>query len=154
MCLYLDDETALKWTCKNSNQVEMQVFLEPASEQDCSTAPIPSYKLLVSHGARYELVGGQIDGKVAEVVGMGANAFEVRFRKSTCKTHTTTITEKCPICGENKKGKLNCCNKGGSWQGKCADFGEKEYTWDEGAKACQNVSPKPPKPPATPSLCL
>ena len=93
--MYVDDLTALKWTCKNSNQVEMQVFEEPVSEQDCSTAPVPSYKLLVSHGTRYELVGGQIDEKVAVIVGMSTKAFEIRFRKSTCNTHTTTIPEKC-----------------------------------------------------------
>ena len=70
-------------------------------------------------------------------------------------------SEKCHICGKSKKGKLNCCSKGGSWEGKCGDSGEKEYTWIEGAEACQNEPPKPPttdgmspKPPTTHGMCL
>ena len=144
MCMYLDDKNGLKWTCKNSKEVEMQVF----ADQDCKTTPLPSYKALVSHGARYEPGGGQIDKKVATIVGMDTTAFEVRFRKFTCKTRTEA---KCPICVKSKKGKLSCCNKGGSWEGKCGDPGEKEYTWVEGAEACQS---EPPKPPATDSECL
>merc|ERR1712159_816559 len=76
---------------------------------------------------------------------MRETTFEARFRKSTCNTPTmsTNPAGKCPICGKNKRGKLNCCVKGGSWQGRCGDPGKKKYTWDEGAKACQNAVSKP-----------
>ena len=82
--MYIADGVSLKWACKNSKQVEMHLF----ADQDCNTEPIPSYKLSVSHGARYQPGGGQIDIKVATIVGMNTTAFEVRFRKSTCKNPT------------------------------------------------------------------
>ena len=44
--------------------------------------------------------------------------------------------ERCLICGKNKKRKPTCCGKGGSWEGKCGDPGDKEYTWSEGFSTC------------------
>merc|ERR1712224_104151 len=50
--------------------------------------------------------------------------------------------DKCPKCGRSKKGEVTCCGKGGSWKGKCGDFGQFEYTWVQGVEACANVEPK------------
>merc|ERR1719163_1013562 len=49
----------------------------------------------------------------------------------------------CPLCGHNKYGTVNCCSKGGTWEGKCTndlrDGGE--HTWIEGFNACKEPIP-------------
>ena len=55
----------------------------------------------------------------------------------------------CPLCGHNKYGTVNCCSKGGTWEGKCTndlrDGGE--HTWIEGFNACKEPIPEDEEPP-------
>ena len=48
------------------------------------------------------------------------------------------ITTKCPKCGVNLNGKLNCCARYGAWHEMCGDGDDnKEHTWTEGRLACK-----------------
>ena len=44
----------------------------------------------------------------------------------------------CPKCGRGEEGKLTCCGRQGSWQGKCGTEGSAKfkYTFKDGLKAC------------------
>merc|ERR1712087_836840 len=45
----------------------------------------------------------------------------------------------CSKCGINPSGKPSCCASDGAWVGKCGNEGEnKDHTWFEGLKICQN----------------
>ena len=44
----------------------------------------------------------------------------------------------CPVCMRGMEGKLNCCNVGGSWAGKCHGLND----WNDGFDLCN-----PPRPP-------
>ena len=63
----------------------------------------------------------------------------------TLKPGTTTEASTCRKCAANKKGKVSCCFKGGSWYQKCgypADTGDAksfDYTWRQGMEECKNA---------------
>ena len=65
---------------------------------------------------------------------------------ATVKAGTATDASTCRKCVANKKGKVSCCSKGGSWYQNCgdpADVGDSkpfDYTWRQGFEACNNAA--------------
>ena len=64
---------------------------------------------------------------------------------ATPKPGVTAGASTCRKCAPNKKGKVSCCFKGGSWYQNCgdpADAGDAkpfDYTWRQGFEACENA---------------
>ena len=58
----------------------------------------------------------------------------------TTALFANTVTSGCSKCGTSKKGKPNCCARGGAWVGKCGfnDDPTFDHTWDEGLEVCKS----------------
>ena len=63
------------------------------------------------------------------------------------------LLSECRKCVRTGK-RRSCCDKGGSWQGKCGSAGDNEFehTWNEGISACETktnlIASTAPKPAA------
>ena len=59
--------------------------------------------------------------------------------------NTTPLIPACAKCVRANDGKVTCCAKGASWEGKCGPPGNDnfEHTWGEGLKVCKDATLQP-----------
>ena len=73
-----------------------------------------------------------------------ADISPTRRREESGKESEAPMKPKCHRCGTGKKGELNCCSKGGAWEGSCtvtlAEGGA--HTWVDGFEACVPPTPQ------------